>query len=175
MAGKQALFALIAAMALIGCTSSTKELPVRTQYSKTTEFHEWKTFRFASDQTTPGGSQYPRYQKMVQQALLEELTTRGYDRIEDGTPDFRVSAELRFRGDSTPKSTPEGTAADPNTRTHSGASPSGTLIVKMIDPATAQILWTGHLAEFKISAIEPQKQIGKAVWRVLVEFPPITG
>ena len=45
----------------------------------------------------------------------------------------------------------------------------------MLDPATGAELWTGSLANLKLTAIEPQKQLDRAVWRILVEFPPITG
>jgi hypothetical protein len=41
--------ALVAVLVLAGCTSTTSKLPVRTDYSKTAAFHEWTSFRFASD------------------------------------------------------------------------------------------------------------------------------
>ena len=175
MTGRKVLCVLAVASALMACSSSTKELPVRTRYDSSTVFQDWKTFRFASEQPESRGSRYPRYQKMLQQALDQELTARGYSRIEDGTPEFRVSYELSFRGDSTPQVNPQGAGADPMARSHSGPTPSGSLIIRMLDPVSSQILWTGSLAELKVSAIEPQKQLNKAVWRILVEFPPITG
>jgi len=176
MAKIAAPLTITAVLVLLGCGSTTAELPVRAEYSKTTSFHEWKTFRFSSETKGSGdATRYPRYEKMVQQALLDELTARGYTRIEDGTPDFRVAFDLRFRGDSTPQMTPEGGGADPSARSYAGPTPSGTLTVKMLDPLTSQILWSGAIAEIKMKAIEPQKELRKAVWRVLVEFPPITG
>lgn len=175
MSVRQALFALLAALAFIGCGTSTKDLPVRINYSTDTAFHEWKTFRFASVAPGSSASQYPRYEALIQNALLEELTSRGYTRIEDGTPDFRVAYEIVFRGDTSTQVAPEGGGADPMARSHSGQTPSGSLTVKMLDPMTSEVLWTGHLADFRITVVEPQKQFASAVWRVLVEFPPITG
>jgi len=167
---------ITAVLVLLGCGSTTAELPVRAEYSKTTSFHEWKTFRFSAEQTGGGdAARYPRYEKMAQQALLDELTARGYTRIEDGTPDFRVAFDLRFRGDTTPQAISDGGGADPLARSYAGPTPSGTLTVKMLDPLTSQILWSGTISEIKMKAIEPQKELRKAVWRVLVEFPPITG
>jgi hypothetical protein len=164
------------ALMLLGCGSSVGDLPVRAEYSTTVSFQEWKTFRFSTNTTSADdGSQYPKYEKMVQQALLDELTTRGYTRIEDGSPDFRVAFGLRFRGDKTPKMTPDGGHADPTARSFAGPTPSGTLTVKMLDPLTSQVLWSGTISEIKMTAIEPKKELRKAVWRVLVEFPPITG
>ena len=34
---------------------------------------------------------------------------------------------------------------------------------------------TGQIAEIKMNVIEPQKELNKAVRRLLVEFPPLTG
>ena len=176
MGGRQTILALAGALAVAGCSTSAKELPVRTVYSKTTAFHEWKTFRFASVESNPAvGAQYPRYDQMLQRALVAELTDRGYSRIEDGSPDFRVAYELQFRGDTSLQSVPEGGGAEPMARSYAGSTPTGSLTIRMLDPATSEVLWTGHLANLKVTAIEPQKQLEKAVWRILVEFPPITG
>lgn len=112
---------------------------------------------------------------MAQQALEEELTARGYQRIEDGTPDFRVAFDLIFRGEKTGQIAPTGGGADPMARSNTGTRQSGSLTVRMLDPVSSQILWTGYVSELKMGSIEPQKEIRKAVWRLLVEFPPLTG
>ncbi len=175
MGGRTALCVLVAALATTGCSTSARELPVRTEYSRTTAFQEWKTFRFATvEPKNPVGAQYPRYDQMIRQALIDELTSRSYSRIEDGTPDFRVSYELMFRGDTSPQSVPQGGGADPMARSYGGSTPAGSLTIRMLDPTTSEILWSGYLADFKITAIEPQKQFNSAIWRVLAEFPPIT-
>ena len=171
MAKIAAPLTITAVLVILGCGSTTAKLPVRAEYSKTTSFQEWKTFRFSGEITT----RYLNAEKMVQQALFDELTDRGYTRIEDGAPDFRVTFDLNFRGDTTPQMTPEGGGADPSGRSHTGSTPSGTLTVKMLDPLTSEILWSGTISGIKMNPIEPQKVLGKAVWRVLVEFPPITG
>jgi len=176
MGGRKTILILTAALAVAGCSTSAKELPVRTAYSKTAAFHEWKTFRFSSvESKSPVGAQYPRYDQMIQGALVDELTARGYIRIEDGTPDFRVAYELQFRGDTSPQAVPKGGGAEPMARSYAGSTPTGSLTIRMLDPATSEDLWSGHLANLKVTAIESQKQLDKAVWRILVEFPPITG
>lgn len=167
--------AFVAVLLLAGCTSSTADLPVRSEYSKTTAFHDWKTFRFASDSKGADYTRYPRFEKMTQQALEEELTARGYTRIEDGSPDFRVAFDLIFRGEKTPAVAHEGGGADPMAQPYGGSGQKGSLIIKMLDPLTGEIVWTGQMSEIKMNAIEPQKELRKAVWRVLVEFPPLTG
>jgi len=169
------MVAVVAVLAIAGCTSTTSNLPVRTDYSKTTAFHKWKSFRFASDSKRADYQRYPRLERMAQQALEEELTTRGYTRLDEGSPDFRVAFELIFRGGRTPQAAPEDRGAEPKATAYGGSSQRGTLVVKMLDPATAEILWTGQISEIKMNAIEPQKELNKAVRRLLMEFPPLTG
>ena len=176
MGGRKTLLAFTVALAVAGCSTSARDLPVRTDYSTTTAFQEWKTYRFASiENTSPTGAQYPRYHQMLQRAIVEELAERGFARIEDGTPDFRVAFELLFRGDAANQTVAKGGGADPMARSFSHSTPSGSLTIMMLDPSTSEPLWTGQVAEIKVTAIEPQKQLNNAVWRVLVEFPPITG
>jgi hypothetical protein len=167
--------ALVAVLALAGCTSTTSNLPVRTEYSKTTAFNEWKNFRFALNSGRTDYQRYPRFERMAQQALEEELTARGYTRLEEGSPDFRVAFELVFRGGKTPQATPETKSAEPMASAYGGSGQRGTLIVRMLDPATSEILWTGQVAEIKMNVIEPQKELNKAARRLLVEFPPLSG
>ena len=61
--------ALVAMLALAGCTSNPAERPVHTEYNKNTAFHEWETYRFASDGKGADYTRYPRYEKMTVAAL----------------------------------------------------------------------------------------------------------
>jgi hypothetical protein len=167
--------ALVTMLALAGCTSNPAERPVHTEYNKNIAFQEWGTFRFASDGKGADYTRYPRYERMTLTALEEELKARGYERIEDGTPDFRVAFDLIFRGGKAPESAPESAATEPGAQSYAGQGQTGTLIVKMLHAQTGEILWTGRVSEIKMKAIEPQKELRQAVWRVLVEFPPLTG
>jgi len=165
---------LVAVLALAGCTSTTSNLPVRTDYSKTTAFSDWKNFRFASDSERSDYQRYPRFERMAQQALETGLTERGYTRLEEGSPDFRVSFDLIFRGGKKAQAAPDGKTAEPMATAYGGSSQRGTLVVRMHDPVTAEILWTGQIAEIKMNVIEPQKELDKAARRLLMEFPPLT-
>ena len=164
---------LVAALLLGSCTS-TVDLPVRTEYSRTASFHDWKTFRFASGTSGVNRGRYPKYEQTVRSALEEELSARDYTRIEEGAPDFRVAFELVFRGDSKPQVTPQTSGAEPQAQSYTGRRPSGTLIVKMLDPVSGQILWTGQISNIQMDPITPEKELRNAVWRVLAEFPPLT-
>ena len=101
-------------------------------------------------------------------------SNRGYTRLAEGSPDFRVSFDLIFRGGKKSQAAPEDKSAEPKATAYGGSSQRGTLIVKMHDPVTAEILWTGQISEIKMNVIEPQKELNKAVRRLLMEFPPLT-
>jgi hypothetical protein len=45
----------------------------------------------------------------------------------------------------------------------------------MLHPGTSQVLWQGELGGVEIDAVNPEATLRKAVWRVLVEFPPLSG
>ena len=175
MAGKAVLLTALAVLVGSGCGSTTAELPVRTEFDKNTNFQSWKTFRFSDAGSSGSDSSYPKYEQLIQNALIEELGKRGYTRLQDGTPDFRIAYEIDFRGDRTPQMTPKGGGPDTMGKSEVGTTPSGTLTIKMLDPLSSRILWSGHVTEIKMNIIDPQTEIKKAVWRVLVEFPPITG
>jgi hypothetical protein len=172
---KTFLVVIVTALLLVGCTSTTSNLPVRTDYSRTTSFQEWVTYRFASDSKRGDYQRYPRFERMAQQALQEELNTRGYTRIAEGSPDFRVAFDLIFRGGKKPDTTPTDRGAEPKATAYGGSSQRGTLVVKMLDPVTAEILWTGQVSEIKLNVIEPQNELNKAARRLLMEFPPLSG
>ncbi|MCG6948565.1 MAG: DUF4136 domain-containing protein [Acidobacteria bacterium] len=165
----------VAILLLAGCNSTTAELPVRTEYDRATDFHDWENFRFASESGGSDHTRYPAFEKMVQEALEKELVARGYSRIEDGTPDFRVAFDLVFRGSKPPVVAPQGGGAEPSVQTQPSPRQRGAVTIKMLDPASGKILWTGQISEITMTSLEPQKDLGQAVWRILAEFPPITG
>ena len=166
---------LVTALLLLSCTSTTSNLPVRTDYDRTTSFQEWVTYRFASDSKHGDYQRYPRFERMAQQALQEELSGRGYTRIAEGPPDFRVAFDLIFRGEKKPQTAPSDRGAEPKATEYGSSSQRGTLVVRMLDPVTAEILWTGQISEIKLNVIEPQKELNKAARRLLMEFPPLSG
>jgi hypothetical protein len=111
---------------------------------------------------------------MVRTALIEELTARGYERAQDGTTDFRVAFELIFRGASGPSGLESSHGVNTDPTMSRGTTSTSTLIVRMLDPATSAVLWQGRLSGFEVDPVDQDAAFKKAVWRVLVEFPPIT-
>ena len=176
MGGRKTILTLAIALAVAGCSTSAKDLPVRTDYSKTTAFHEWKTFRFASVEhkappalSTRGTSSCFRVKSPMNSPNAGSAASTTARRT-SGSPLSSCSGEIprrrpcRRAAERTPW--PGRTVA----RRRAARSPSRCSI-----QATSEALWIGQVAEFKVTAVEPQKQLNNAVWRVLVEFPPITG
>jgi hypothetical protein len=174
---RAALVVVVAGLLCFACsTTKPADLRVRAEYTKSVNWSEMKAFRMAS--SSPGQTTYTRYRTLeqtVSRSLIEELTGRGYERVENGTTDFRVAFDLIFRGDKTPTTSPDPYGADTTPATTTGAGQVSTLIIKMLDPNTSQILWQGTVSGFTVDAIRPEAGLRKAVWRVLAEFPPITG
>jgi hypothetical protein len=176
----RAVTAIATAGLLCAACSSTSpqkaEILVRTEYSRTAAFSQWKEFRMTSVQpSSPDYTRYPRYEAMVKEALIDELTTRGYERTDVGATDFRVSYELIFRGASLPSEYMSEHDASTEPKTARSGRQTGTLVIKMLDPENSEVLWEGRGSGFRLDTVSPDKQLRKAVWRILVEFPPITG
>lgn len=155
---------------LAGCASKPSELPVRTQYPKDIDFSTLKSFRPGSSVAEEAHA-YPKFQQMARQVVAEELETRGYERLEDGTPDFRVRAHLRFTNYATKKLGTSPTTGEP-IATKSDLR-NVTLIVEMLSPVEDRVIWQGTVSGFQLDPFKPRTDLKSATWRLFVEFPPL--
>jgi hypothetical protein len=173
------LVSVVAAALMAGCTATTEQaarLQVYTEHDETVEFSTWSSFRMASAQAADTTyTRYPIYEKMVRTALVQELTERGYQQAQDGDTDFRVAFELILRGGSAASSVDSSHGVNTDPTMSRGSTPTSTLIVRMLHPRTSTVLWQGRLSGFEVPSVAPETAFERAVWRVLVEFPPITG
>ncbi len=81
-------------------TTTTADLNVRTTFDENTDFSIWKTYRFSTASPPNDGTQrYPRLDDQIRVGIEENLSDRGYVRIEDGVPDFRIASGFSSRGD----------------------------------------------------------------------------
>ena len=163
------VFVVFAAI-VAGCATKPAELPVRVHYTKDVDFSTLKTFRPAVA-VAPEASLYPKYQAMAREVVEEELVARSYTRLEDGTPDFRVRAHLRFRNYESrklgvDKTTSSPTAAKDDIR-------DVTLVVEMLSPVNETVIWTGTVSGFKLDPVKSRSNVKAAAWRLFVEFPPL--
>ena len=155
---------------VVGCATKPAELPVRTQYKKDVDFSTLKTFRPAVA-VAPEASMYPKYQAMAREVVEEELVARSYSRLEDGTPDFRVRAHLRFRNYESRKLGADKTTGSPTTAKDDIRDV--TLVVEMLSPVNETVIWTGTVSGFKLDPVKSRSNIKAAAWRLFVEFPPL--
>jgi len=161
-----------------GCASTQRsaEMQVRTEHEPGTDFAQWKTFRIASEPSGPrDASSYPQFERMVREALVAELEARGYQHANDGGTDFRVSFALAFSGTTMRDGLDSTHGVDTGPAESTRGKPTATLIVRMLHPGTSQVLWQGELGGVEIDAVNPEATLRKAVWRLLAEFPPLSG
>ena len=163
-------FFVIVVFTFAGCTSKPAELPVRTQYPKDVDFSVLKSFRPASS-IVEEAKEYPKFQEMARQTVAEELAARGYARLEDGTPDFRVRTHLRFKSYATKRLSASPTTGEPMA-TKSDLR-NVTLIVEMLSPVGEKVIWQGTVSGFQLDPFKPRSDLRSAAWRLFVEFPPL--
>jgi len=164
---------LAALLAITGC-SSTANLQVRTSHLEGTDFSVLHTFRMSSEYPAVEYQRYARGEQLAREVIEQELEARGYERIIDGTPHFRVGFETIFRGHKT-RHVPGGeTRADSPPAAASGYSRSATLIIRILHPTTGQVLWEGTVSGFRVDPIDSREDMRKAAWRLLAEFPPLS-
>jgi len=170
MFSRYCVLMLIAACVLMGCASQPQELPVRTEYSKEVDFSTLKSFR-PGRAIAEEAQDYPNFQQMAQQVVAEELIARGYERLEDGRPDLRVRAHLRFTNYQTKRLGTSPTTGEPEA-TKSDLR-DVTLIVEMLSPVEDKVIWTGTVSGFQLDPFKPRSSLKGAAWRLFVEFPPL--
>ncbi len=174
--GKSTILALVLGTFALACgTTKPAQLQARTEYDATVQWTDLRSFRMASGQAAETNyTRYPHYERMVHTVLIEELVQRGYTLAENGPTDFRVAFELVFRGDRSPSMGAAPFDTNELPASVKGSGQTSTLIVRMLHPKTAQVMWTGTVSGFNVG-VAPEKEFRAAVWRLLAEFPPITG
>ena len=172
---KRILFVMLLVAMVVGCTTTkSADLQVRTSYDEETDFSTWKTYRFATSPPPDDGTKhYPRLDNQIRIAIEDNLSDRGYQRIEDGVPDFRITFNFSSRGDHG-SDIDRQYANEPTTSTRTHPTKTNTLVVKMLHPSTSEVLWQGQVAGFNLDTVNNQAEFRGAVWRLFVEFPPIT-
>lgn len=159
----------------VACATTGPELSVHTDHPDDVAFDRLHTFRVAGrppvDTDRPS---YERLERITREVLREEMTARGFDEVEDGTPDLRVVWELSFRSPEGRPPREDASFADPAPSGPPSGHPVGTLTVRMVEPETLRVLWEGTASAIRVSPIQPKDDLRRAAWRLLAEFPPIT-
>jgi len=176
---------LIFAMLLTACASGPK---VRSDYDKTTNFSQFKTFGYA----TPLGTDREGYQTIVTQhlkaATRRELELRGFQYTETAPQllvNFNVKLSDKIRADSVPSSSmymgrgyygyragyysPWPMYDDTVVSTYT----EGTLNIDLIDAARKQMIWEGvaigSVTEKTLANLQPA--LDGSVTAIFKKFP----
>jgi hypothetical protein len=170
--------AAIACIAAVGCI----QIPVTTDYDPDADFAGLRTYGWIPGRQDIGED--PRIDaelldKRIRTAVDAQLGKQGYVGPSAGTPDFVIGyhALIEEKADIQRLNTyygygPRWNAPGP---TYAYVYQEGTLILDIVDPKAASLLWRGSArAEVAQSATPEQreKRIQEAVRRILERFPP---
>ena len=174
---KRVAIAVLLPVLVAGCTASQRsdDLQVRVDYTEDFDFSSWRSYRFAPLPSGAGKNE-PRFEGLEQEArtaIEADLAERGYRRLVDGEPDFRIALDFASRGDRATNLGPA-RSSEPGSPPVAIPSKTNTLTLFMLDPDTGEVRWEGRVAGFSLDAIQFRAEIEAAVWRLLAEFPPVT-
>jgi hypothetical protein len=111
-------------------------------------------------------------------AIEKELSEKGYQRVTDITPDFKVVYILRFQKKL--DTSIYGYRYWPGTATREAyiqtkAYQEGSLIIDIIDKEENQLVWRGSAEGVLNEGDDADELINTLVKEILEEFPPHTG
>jgi hypothetical protein len=166
--------AMILAMSLMACVVATGQ-EVRTNYMPGTDFSKYHTYKWVNIE----GGAHPNQivDAEIKQSVDSQLAEKGFTKTDSDSANMYVGYQIavdqekqwnaygmgggiRFGG--------MGTAT-------SSTIDIGTLVLDMYDPASKQLVWTGHATKTIDPSGKPeknQKNLNKAMQKLLKNFPP---
>ena len=173
-------------LTLAGCAPIT----VTRTYDTSTNFSNLKTFDWMPNATISVND--PRVidhvvESNIKNAVLNELSKKGYKKISDGEPDFYIAyhASLKEKTRDVTLTNYYGYSGYPetwaywsgpsSTETYTVTFDEGMVVLDFVDPATKQPIWRGTAqAEVTLTDQPEQKRdrTNKAINKILAKFPP---
>jgi hypothetical protein len=167
--------------ALLLALSACSGISVSQDYDLQADFSALKTYAWHTPPAGPALIDSLTSQRIVQ-AVNDELSARGFRKVDGGTPDFLVHtiASVNQRIEATPTTMTMGYGyrgghVGYTTGTEIRTYDEGTLILDVIAPATKQLLWRGTAKATVHATSTPEKRearIREAVALILESFPP---
>lgn len=158
-------------------------IPVSVDYDRNTDFTKLKNYKWISQKgksDEKGIFLNDINKKRFALAIQNELSEKGFQRIDNEEPDFSVVYHVRLdkRLDTSPYNYTYGPYYEPRVQTR--VYQRGTIIIDIIDAEGEQLVWRG-VAEGVLSEKEEDWSektnmdtfIGKVVKEILKVFPPI--
>ncbi len=163
-------------------TSGCHPISVNTGYDRDANFAGRRMYAWGAATKLDTGD--PRFdtqqmEREIRSAVDATLAAKGFQKTDSANPDFLVGyAADVASGRSTV--TRQRTLGDTSgewawTGSHTVDYETGALVLEMTDPTTKRILWRAVASAVVIeraTAVERQERIGKAVRKMLDDFPP---
>jgi len=178
---------LLAITLLVGVVTATVAQDVRYDFDKEKDFSKFKSYKWV---TIKGADQPDELTgKRIMAAVDAELATKGLTKTDSDTADLylayqtAIGTEKQFTSYNTGWGYGPGWGAGwygggmSSTTTYGSTSTVyvGQLDLSMYDPATKQLVWRGVASKTLDPKAKPEKKeknIGKAVQKLLKNFPP---
>jgi hypothetical protein len=154
---------------------------VKSDFDPRANFSSLQTYAWLPDlqATTDPRLDSKLLDRRVREAVDRHLAAKGYRKVDDDAPSFRVAYQVYVLRQSQTVSEPVG----PYTyRWWGGMGPTytyqydeGTLAVDVIDPQTNVLMWRGSASAIidpRASIKEREERIDRAVGSLLEKFPP---
>ncbi len=179
------LLIILCAAAITGCST----VSVTTDYDKTADFGQYRTYAFASSDKGPSLS--PSIEAALRETLRTEMARKGFAEATTGTPDIAV-VKHAFTEDKTAvhEFTDGGYSpgifwpygygrystwvAAPQTHLQISQYSSGTLILDFVDTKTNQLVFRGTGNAVLKGPETNARKIAEAVTRIVADFPERT-
>jgi hypothetical protein len=172
------------AVALFACAG----LDVSEDYEPGTDFSGYRTFDwFPGGRAASGNPEVdnPFLDRRVRDALVRELGSRGFIKVEDRTPDFFVNYHVSVREKVSSSGISLGTGvgswgssggvgvgvSTPSVRTYE----EGTLVIDVLDAESKRLVWRGTGSQAVKSSPKPEETtaaVDRAVAAIVAQFPP---
>jgi Domain of unknown function (DUF4136) len=169
-----ARFSVALAVALMAC-SVTLGQDVKTNYMPGTDFSKYHVYKWVSIE----GGRHPNQivDAEIKQSVDSQMAAKGFTKTDNDKADLYVGYQIAVDQEKQWNAYGMGGGirwGGMGTATSSTIN-VGTLALDMYDPATKQLVWTGHATK----TIDPsksqeknQKNLDKAMQRLLKDFPP---
>jgi hypothetical protein len=179
---------LLAIALLVGGVAATMAQDVRYDYDKDKDFSKFKSYKWV---TIKGADEPDELTgKRIMSAVDAELATKGLTKTDSDTADLYIAYQTAVGTEKQFTSYNTGWGYGPgwgggwyggsgmNSTTTYGSTSTiyvGQLDISMYDPATKQLVWRGVASKTLDPKAKPEKKdknIGKAVQKLLKNFPP---
>ena len=150
---------------------------VQIDYDRHVDFSRYKTYKYIKKGKTDQTSKFQNdlNRKRFAQAIEKELSEKGYQRITDEKPDFKVVYHLRFQKKL--DTSIYGYRYWPGTEISEAyiqrrVYQEGSLIIDIIDKEENQLAWRGSAEGVLNEGDDADELINSLVKEILKEFPP---